>query len=112
MRTETSRLIRRAKERLIRASMEPSSDEDGDQKSRSGRSPEALLQWSRPQMRTETTSATHAQARSSPELQWSRPQMRTETEFFAAASKSVLLLQWSRPQMRTETARLLSRCQR
>ncbi len=63
---------------------------------------EFMLQWSRPQMRTETP---HAAAADSgwDTLQWSRPQMRTETWPLYIYGNPGSGLQWSRPQMRTET---------
>ncbi len=62
------------------ASMEPSSVEDGNP----GRDVVAVqksvvLQWSRPQLRTETTGNRGYIVSGSERLQWSRPQLRTET---------------------------------
>ncbi len=39
-------------------------------------------------------------------LQWSRPQLRTETISGGAADLDEALLQWSRPQLRTETPQI------
>ncbi len=90
------------------------------------------LQWSRPQLRTETrlmTWTTYSRLMASMEpssvedgnraeismsdsslsLQWSRPQLRTETIGWRDANNTGLhKLQWSRPQLRTET---LQRCE-
>ncbi len=38
-------------------------------------------------------------------LQWSRPQLRTETSSRMNSPVSATGLQWSRPQLRTETGR-------
>ncbi len=111
--------------------MEPSSVEDGNMPfimrvSGSRR----WLQWSRPQLRTETRSSGCGVAPcgcasmepSSVEdgnlrqrqvatqavvvLQWSRPQLRTETsEPTKNRGERRRALQWSRPQLRTETSR-------
>ena len=40
------------------------------------------------------------------QLQWSRPQVRTETYYAPKERNKVTMLQWSRPQVRTETSRL------
>ncbi len=87
----------------------------------------AMLQWSRPQLRTETDpSSSNSGVRNM--LQWSRPQLRTETYgsrlvMSARLNASMepssvedgnrgkhsrdglheIRLQWSRPQLRTET---------
>ncbi len=60
------------------ASMEPSSAEDGD--------PRLWNHWCL-----------------AFRLQWSRPQLRTETNTITKIQPAMLMLQWSRPQLRTET---------
>ncbi len=40
-------------------------------------------------------------------LQWSRPQLRTETDIAVGAVRCHSVLQWSRPQLRTETGELV-----
>ncbi len=95
------------------------------------------LQWSRPQLRTETCRPDsqmliwHAasmepssvedgnlfgrtqRSRQQPTLQWSRPQLRTETrEDRIQRALQVLQLQWSRPQLRTETIPVAARSAR
>ncbi len=86
-----------------------------------------LLQWSRPQLRTETRRCCMLRCRTR-RLQWSRPQLRTETrrsplrrmgagmasmepssvedgntKLPIRAKGDFIWLQWSRPQLRTET---------
>ncbi len=92
-----------------------------------------LLQWSRPQLRTET-SRTGGSVLAGTMLQWSRPQLRTETQEFShqishdrpasmepssvedgnnrmtrQTLRILRVLQWSRPQLRTETRGILAR---
>ncbi len=61
-----------------------------------------VLQWSRPQQRTET-SRRCVKLRGQTRLQWSRPQQRTETDVHKFVDVAHCMLQWSRPQQRTET---------
>ncbi len=85
------------------ASMEPSSAEDGNPAVTSIPTVWLVrLQWSRPQLRTETTLAVR-DSRGWKMLQWSRPQLRTETWATAPGPVTTALLQWSRPLLRTET---------
>ncbi len=92
------------------ASMEPSSVEDGNWTPLSRCLQTHQLQWSRPQLRTETQ-AWRAVYECLGWLQWSRPQLRTETAIAAVRpSGSVRRLQWSRPQLRTETCILTPDC--
>ena len=63
---------------------------------------EHALQWSRPQLRTETFEWTGGPSTVT-WLQWSRPQLRTETANQLDPRVKEVGLQWSRPQLRTET---------
>ncbi len=85
------------------ASMEPSSVEDGNWVRHGDAETSTLaLQWSRPQLRTETT-AKRGVVPAKYLLQWSRPQLRTETRRARCNTLALDVLQWSRPQLRTET---------
>ncbi len=65
---------------VLLASMEPSSVEDGNEQL--GTRWLVVLRW----------------------LQWSRPQLRTETSRVILTPRRTVMLQWSGPQLRTETA--------
>ncbi len=65
--------------RGVRASMEPSSVEDGNSRPPPVLRFTARLQWSRPQLRTETLATLETIEAAGGSLQWSRPQLRTET---------------------------------
>ncbi len=85
------------------ASMEPSSVEDGNHNKKPEAAGPRRLQWSRPQLRTETkVGSGHLLPFGT--LQWSRPQLRTETANSSFSSGFNSALQWSRPQLRTETS--------
>ncbi len=85
------------------ASMEPSSVEDGNVKKGHRQIDAIRLQWSRPQLRTETMQVERQQRNDCQGLQWSRPQLRTETSIHDSDGGAQWTLQWSRPQLRTET---------
>ncbi len=68
--------------------MEPSSVEDGKCVGSDIDSQRAKLQWSRPQLRTETL-ANPLNPLVKEMLQWSRPQLRTETSQQAAAAMEI-----------------------
>ena len=83
--------------------MEPSSAEDGNDSWWLPSSMIRSLQWSRPQLRTETGDSRVGNDGTRTQLQWSRPQLRTETLGMARHDMAGYGLQWSRPQLRTET---------
>ncbi len=87
-----------------RASMEPSSAEDGDaMKSCAWPLADTRLQWSRPQQRTETgTRTTNFNSAISASMEPSSAEDGDQVDT-CLDSLRALELQWSRPQQRTET---------
>ncbi len=91
---------------VIVASMEPSSVEDGN-----GDGRVRFPWWDAASMEPSSVEDGNFGApgtvfHDTPQLQWSRPQLRTETSTAVCGPVCVCELQWSRPQLRTETLRV------
>ena len=106
LRTETIKAIIHALHKA-EASMEPSSAEDGNESTATlgqGGTPAASMEPSSAE--DGNVVAWQLEDSAYTGLQWSRPQLRTETRGRLLSANIKTQLQWSRPQLRTETYNL------